>query len=542
MPRRKYLFDTDIITGKVFDAVKLLPAGQHFSCVVYSEVMTAADPKPFRAYVETWKRAAEDDKLIVPHPDDWLPATRILHLLAQERKKKAGGKSPSRTPAAKQELFADVLIALSAARAGVTVVTNDGDLLPQIHEELQRNQTGDRAAIERELQNALEQLRDLGVPEEKSEKVRTLRVKLENAMDVPRAARDVFNHLYNFFSRYYQSGDFLSLRRYKRDVYALPYEGEEVKLHWVNADQYYIKTGEYFRDYTFTLADGRRVHFKLAAADTEQNNNKANGDRERRFMLASEADFLRVENNELIINFAYQPDETKRKQADINRETVERIFAALGAGAPPPPAKTIKKGRGKKKDLSTKEHETTLNTDSATSADAATGAASASASFRAASGDFVDNSLLLWAKGLMQASPTAAYSEPLSPAFLEAQSHLVLDTSLFDRDFTERLLADGFNDLEKQTDGVLIESENFQALNLLQARYREQIKCIYIDPPYNTGGDDFNHAARRFARRTRPIPRRLYPSLFVPTRNGGQPFTAQSRSLREPVRLPPRHQ
>nr|WP_236931075.1 site-specific DNA-methyltransferase [Glaesserella parasuis] len=28
-------------------------------------------------------------------------------------------------------------------------------------------------------------------------------------------------------------------------------------------------------------------------------------------------------------------------------------------------------------------------------------------------------------------------------------------------------------------------------MNLLQARYREQVKCIYIDPPYNTGGDGF---------------------------------------------------
>ncbi|MDR4652704.1 MAG: site-specific DNA-methyltransferase, partial [Nitrosomonas sp.] len=28
--------------------------------------------------------------------------------------------------------------------------------------------------------------------------------------------------------------------------------------------------------------------------------------------------------------------------------------------------------------------------------------------------------------------------------------------------------------------------DNFQALNLLQERYREQVKCIYIDPPYNT--------------------------------------------------------
>jgi len=135
---RPYLFDTNIISGRTFEAVRRLPAGEHFSCVVLSEVMTAADPKPFRAYVETWRRAAEDDRLIVPHLDDWLPATRILHLLAQERKRNAGGKSPSRTSAAKQELFADVLIALSAARAGVTVVTDDGDFraIKQLHKKL----------------------------------------------------------------------------------------------------------------------------------------------------------------------------------------------------------------------------------------------------------------------------------------------------------------------------------------------------------------------------------------------------------------------
>ena len=38
---------------------------------------------------------------------------------------------------------------------------------------------------------------------------------------------------------------------YKSGVYAIPYEGEEVRLHWANADQYYIKTGEYLRHYTF---------------------------------------------------------------------------------------------------------------------------------------------------------------------------------------------------------------------------------------------------------------------------------------------------
>ena len=36
------------------------------------------------------------------------------------------------------------------------------------------------------------------------------------------------------------------------------------------------------------------------------------------------------------------------------------------------------------------------------------------------------------------------------------------------------------------TDGLLIHSENWQALNLLQEKYNGKVKCIYIDPPYNT--------------------------------------------------------
>ena len=127
MTRRKYLLDTNIISSKAFGGLRALPSGEHLSCVVYTELMIAADPKEYRAYVETWKRAAEENRLIVPHAGDWLPATRILHLLAQERKKNAGGKSPSRTPAAKQELFADVLIAVSAARTVLIVVTDDKD-------------------------------------------------------------------------------------------------------------------------------------------------------------------------------------------------------------------------------------------------------------------------------------------------------------------------------------------------------------------------------------------------------------------------------
>lgn len=40
-----------------------------------------------------------------------------------------------------------------------------------------------------------------------------------------------------------------------------------------------------------------------------------------------------------------------------------------------------------------------------------------------------------------------------------------------------------------QSDHIIIEGENLEVLKLLSAGYQEKIKCIYIDPPYNTGND-----------------------------------------------------
>lgn len=41
----------------------------------------------------------------------------------------------------------------------------------------------------------------------------------------------------------------------------------------------------------------------------------------------------------------------------------------------------------------------------------------------------------------------------------------------------------------KESENLIIEGENLAVLKLLSQNYREQIKCIYIDPPYNTGND-----------------------------------------------------
>jgi predicted nucleic acid-binding protein len=54
-------------------------------------------------------------------------AGKVLYWLAQECRRKAKGKAPRWSPAAKQELDMDALIATSARRAGITVVTNDTD-------------------------------------------------------------------------------------------------------------------------------------------------------------------------------------------------------------------------------------------------------------------------------------------------------------------------------------------------------------------------------------------------------------------------------
>ena len=40
-----------------------------------------------------------------------------------------------------------------------------------------------------------------------------------------------------------------------------------------------------------------------------------------------------------------------------------------------------------------------------------------------------------------------------------------------------------------KTENVIIEGENLEVLKVLTAGYRNQVKCIYIDPPYNTGED-----------------------------------------------------
>ena len=76
-----------------------------------------------------------------------------------------------------------------------------------------------------------------------------------------------------------------------------------------------------------------------------------------------------------------------------------------------------------------------------------------------------------------------------SEEFLQAHPTLVLDTRHFDADFTNRLLT-SFDDLNGMTGGLLVHSDNWQALRLMEEKLRGQVQCIYIDPPYNSSSTE----------------------------------------------------
>ncbi|MDP2234595.1 MAG: site-specific DNA-methyltransferase, partial [Actinomycetota bacterium] len=204
------------------------------------------------------------------------------------------------------------------ARSAEVTAFLEADLLPQVKEALAQYQPADKAALTKDLEEAITQARDLGADPDSLPKVQELRTRLaEDAVDLGALEAEIYDHLYSFFRRYYSEGDFISLRRYKEGVYAIPYEGEEVKLYWANHDQYYIKTAEYLRDYAFRLrpdhaSDPMRVHFRLVdAKEGEHGNVKEVEDKKRVFLLAAD-DVVSKEpgesgNSELVIRFEYRP-------------------------------------------------------------------------------------------------------------------------------------------------------------------------------------------------------------------------------------------
>jgi adenine-specific DNA-methyltransferase len=388
-----------------------------------------------------------------------------------------------------------------------------------------------------------------------------------------------YNDLYNFFSRYYEDGDFISTRRYssKSYKYAIPYNGEEVKLHWANFDQYYIKTGEVFKDYVFTQKDWKFI-FKTTLVEVETGNVKG----ERRYFFLSPDKPVDIKGNICLIQFEYKPftdkdlieypiktkdgkpKKTGISQDDLNTLLKDRILDSISL--PEPKKYLFEKQNGKtilekhlykftrkitsdffihkdlkgflERELDYFIKTEVLDIDSLdtekeryfdrhiTRAKVVKNIGKKIIEFL---GQIEDFQKMLWEKKkfilktdyvtTIDRIPEEFHAEIINnkeqlkeweelgfgeinkkenlvtkkDLFGNKYKKLPVDTKYFKQDFKERLLEklsekDNLDDL---IDGVLIKSENWQALNLLLEKYREKIKCIYIDPPYNTGSDEF---------------------------------------------------
>lgn len=404
----------------------------------------------------------------------------------------------------------------------------------------------------------------------------SLKAQLQQGTDLSALESDVYSALYNFFSRYYDEGDFISKRRYKEGVYAIPYEGEEVKLYWANQDQYYIKTSENFKDYTFKSGD-YTVHFLLVDATTEQNNNKETEDKKRQFMLFTEDEekypgikTFEYDEEEKTINIRFIfdiPEDKKAKYYDLNVAGIKQWLSTQPTNVmmellriANPDAKTkdqisiiekhlkayiakntfdyfIHKDLGgfltRELDFFIKNEVMHLDDlDTGNEAKVETYIAKVRAikqvgrviiKFLAQIENF-QKKLWLKKKFVVETNwcitldripekyydeirqnkaqvqewidlyainefetdldHTEPFTEVPSILFLKQNQNLIVDTKNFCEDFKNRLIAE-FDDLEKETGGLMINSENFQALQLLQKKYQNRVKCIYADPPYN---------------------------------------------------------
>lgn len=418
-----------------------------------------------------------------------------------------------------------------------------------------------------------------------------LKNQLQQGTDIAALENDVYSALYTFFNSYYDEGDFISKRRYKDGKYAIPYEGEEVKLYWANQDQYYIKTSENFKDYTFK-ANSYTVHFRLVDATTEQNNNKEADDKKRKFMIFTEDEenypgIKTFEQNEikdkegnviereLIIRFIFDvPQDSKAKYDEINFNVIKQYLVSQSDTELMTSLLRIVNDTAKKadqitliqkhlkgyvakntfdyfihKDLGgflTREldffiknevmHLDDIDTENEKSVDTYLAKVRAIKRVGKTIIDFLaqlenfQKKLWLKKKFVVETNwcitldridekfydeirkkkeqvqewidmyainelvtddeHTEPFTEVPSIEFLKQNQNLIVDTKHFPDDFKNRLIA-SIDDLDENTGGLMINSDNFQAMRLLHDNFIEKVNCSYIDPPYNTDKDSF---------------------------------------------------
>lgn len=125
----KVLFDTQVYIAyrTIIDSRSIVPG--YYSVVVMQERMAGVNGgKELRKLEASCKQLEKEGRLLIPDREAWLMAGRILnHYLSDLSRQHSTRARPALSHAEKQNLIRDVLIAVSAKQAGVTVVSDNKD-------------------------------------------------------------------------------------------------------------------------------------------------------------------------------------------------------------------------------------------------------------------------------------------------------------------------------------------------------------------------------------------------------------------------------
>ena len=102
------------------------PRSSYMSAVVLQELLAGANDSSTVKELERFRHEYRTaNRLLVPTEEDWWHAGLVLNALQRGRRSKKTGKIPKISVAERYRIINDVLIARTAKRAGVMVVTDN---------------------------------------------------------------------------------------------------------------------------------------------------------------------------------------------------------------------------------------------------------------------------------------------------------------------------------------------------------------------------------------------------------------------------------
>jgi adenine-specific DNA-methyltransferase len=399
---------------------------------------------------------------------------------------------------------------------------------------------------------------------------------------------DIYNDVYRFFERYYDNGDIVPKPRAGKNAYVVPYNGDETNLHWATIDQYYVKTGENFNNYTFNNEeDNNKVTVKFFVVEAAMSQNSNKNQKGRVFIPTEDYFFWDEETSTLNLEFYFKVPNDDEKEIWGERQSVksgnkginERLLLDIEERITNSNNEKLisfwKKetkviGKNKVKDFHFHLHRfVNLNTfdyfihkdlkeflrqeldyflkndifslnflaldwsetqmqetinKNVVKASIIRSIAEKIIDFLTEIEDF--QKVLFEKKKMviqsdycmtMDRIPESVYQQivkyileddsnnsqlkewlelgliddlEIGYEYIKEHDLLVLDSKFLSDDLKYTLLS-SFDNIDEECNGLLIHSENWQALNFLQNKYSKKVKVIYIDPPYNTSEEAF---------------------------------------------------